>query len=312
MTLDPGFEQLLVMMTPFTEIDYSSVSVDHVRSLFDNPMPTGETIAMDRVTDMTIDLTGRTLPARLYVPQGAGDLPPLTVYFHGGGWVIGTIETHDATCRMLARESGAAVLSIGYRLAPEHPYPAAADDCFEATCWAATHADQLGIDGARVAVAGDSAGGNLAAAVAIMARDAGGPALCHQLLLYPVTDAPGRNASYVANGGGNYFLSAAAMQWFWDHYVDGRGADDAPLAAILRADNLSNLPSATIITAQYDPLKDEGDAYAARLAGAGVSVDAHCAPGMIHGFFGMFDLVPPVKDWNRLAGANLARSFGGR
>ena len=309
MTLNPGVQALLAMMENAPKIDFETASPADARAIFDNPMAFGEPIAMARVEDIKVALPGRTLDARLYVPEGAGDKPPLTLYFHGGGWVIGTIETHDATCRAIARESGGAVLSIAYRLAPEHRYPVAADDCFEATVWAAANAAALGIDATKLAVAGDSAGGNLAAAVAIMARDAGGPKLAHQLLIYPVTDVDFDRPSYVANGGGDYYLSTAGMKWFWDHYLGDARAEEAPLAVVFRQSDLSGLAPATVITAEYDPLRDEGDAYAARLAEAGVSVDADCAPGMIHGFFAMFQLVPDAMPWVERGGRNLKAAF---
>lgn len=309
MTLNPAVQSLLAMMAAAPAIDFETASVADARAIFDNPMAFGEPIAMARIEDLTIGLHGRDLAARLYLPEGAGKAPGLTVYFHGGGWVIGTLETHDSTCRALARASNAAVLSVAYRLAPEHRYPAAADDCYGATVWAAANAARLGIDGTKIAVAGDSAGGNLAAAVAIMARDAGAPKLRHQLLIYPVTDADFDRPSYAANGGGDYFLSTAGMKWFWDHYLGAASASDAPLAAVLGHADHSGLPPATVITAEYDPLRDEGDAYAARLAAAGVEVDATCAPGMIHGFFGMFEMVPDALPWIEHAGANLKRSF---
>jgi acetyl esterase len=309
MTLNPAVQSLLTMMAAAPAIDFETASVAAARAVFDNPMAFGDPIPMARVEEVEIPLSGRTLAARLYVPERAGERPGLTVYFHGGGWVIGTLETHDATCRALARASNAAVLSVAYRLAPEHRYPAAVDDCFEATGWAAANADGLRVDGGRIAVAGDSAGGNLAAAVAILARDAGTPALRHQLLIYPVTDVAFDRSSYAANGGGDYFLSTAAMRWFWDHYLGATDAAEAPLAAVLGHSDHANLAPATVITAEYDPLRDEGDAYAAKLSAAGVAVDAACAPGMIHGFFGMFEMVPDAMPWIERAGTNLARSF---
>lgn len=309
MTLNPAVQSLLAMMAAAPAIDFETASVEVARAIFDNPMAFGEPIAMARTEDLTIALPGRNLAARLYVPKGAGEAPGLTVYFHGGGWVIGTLETHDSTCRALARASNAAVLSVAYRLAPEHRYPIAAEDCYEATVWAAANAARLGADHDKIAVAGDSAGGNLAAAVAIMARDAGTPKLRHQLLIYPVTDANFDRPSYAANGGGDYFLSTAGMKWFWDHYLGDTEPADAQLGAVIGHPDHSDLPPATVITAQYDPLRDEGDAYAVKLAAAGVEVDAACAPGMIHGFFGMFEMVPDALTWIERAGANLKRSF---
>jgi acetyl esterase len=307
MTLDPAIQPLLDMFGALRPPDYTRVSADEMRALFDQVLAIAPPIAMARVEAIDIELPGRVVPARLYVPAAAR--PGLTLFFHGGGWVLGTLDTHDATARALARASGAAVLSIAYRLAPEHRYPAAADDCFEATLWAAENAARLGVDATRLAVAGDSAGGNLAAAVAIMARDARGPALAHQLLIYPVTDANFATPSYADNGGGNYFLSTAAMQFYWDAYLGGLAPDAAPLAAVLRQGDLSGLPPATVVTAEYDPLRDEGQAYARRLAAAGVKVDAPLAPGMIHGFFSMFEMIPTAQRWIDHAGANLAAAF---
>jgi acetyl esterase len=309
MTLNPAVQGLLSMMEQAPKIDFEHGSAADARAVFDNPMAFGEPIAMAEVRELDIALPGRTLKARFYRPEGAADAPGLTVYFHGGGWVIGTLDTHDATCRALALKSEAAVLSIAYRLAPEHPYPAAADDCFEATAWTAANAAALEIDANKIAVAGDSAGGNLAAAVSIMARDAGAPALAHQLLIYPVTDVDFERGSYVANGAGEYFLSTQGMQWFWKHYLGETPTDQAPLAVVLNQGDLSGLPPATVITAQYDPLRDEGDAYAQKLKAAGVEVDWACAPGMVHGFFAMFQIVPEAWEWVDMGAANLKKAF---
>lgn len=307
MPLNPQVEALLAMFAAMPAWDYATLTAPELRAVNDNPMAFGEPPAVAQVKELTLDLPGRSLPARLYVPEGAPSPAPLVVFYHGGGWVIGTLETHDATCRALARASGAAVLSVGYRLAPEHPYPAPVDDCYDALVWAATHAATLGCDPTRLAVAGDSAGGNLSAAVAIMARDRGGPALRHQLLIYPVTDDDFSLASYAENGGGEYFLGSAMMRWFWDLYLGD--VTDAPLARVARTPDLSGLPSATVITAEYDPLRDEGMAYAARLKQAGVEVDAAIAPGMIHGFFSMFQAVPGAMPWIEHVGANLTSAL---
>ncbi|MEK6637790.1 MAG: alpha/beta hydrolase [Pseudomonadota bacterium] len=309
MTLDPAVQMLLTMMEAAPKIDFASATPADARAIFDNPIPFGEPVAIGCVQHVKIALEGRTLDARLYVPEGAGDNPALTMYFHGGGWVIGTLDTHDGTCRALANASKAAVLSVAYRLAPEHPYPVPLHDCYDATVWAAANVASLGINGAKLAVAGDSAGGNLAAAVALIARDRGGPTLAHQLLIYPVTDADFDRASYGANGGGEYYLSTEGMKWFWNHYVPGVDPRTDPLAAVMQQDNLAGLPSATVITAEYDPLCDEGNAYAARLAEAGVAVDTACAPGMIHGFFSLFQMIPNAMPWIERSGANLAKAF---
>lgn len=308
MTLNPALEPILQAFAAFADTDWSQMPVDVARGMMNTPLA-DTALPMRRVDNLSLDLPGRSVEARLYVPNGAPETPPLIVYFHGGGWVLGSLDTHDATCRELAEDSSAAVLSIDYRLAPEARYPAAAEDCYDATCWARDHAAELGIDGTRLAVAGDSAGGNLAAAVSLMARDRGGPTLRHQLLIYPVTDADFTTSSYIANGSGAYFLSTSAMRWFWQHYLGGTAPQDAPLARVLHTSDLAGLAPATVITAQYDPLRDEGDAYAQKLAEAGVATDHHIAPGMIHGFFGMTAAVPDARPWVTLAAQNLAKAL---
>lgn len=309
MTINPALGPILEAFAEFAKTDWSQMPVDVARAMMDNPLSAGDPLPMARVEDLSLDLPGRTIKARLYVPTDAGATPPVVMYFHGGGWVLGNLETHDGTCREIARASSAAVISVDYRLAPEARYPAAAEDCYDACIWAEAHAADLGIDATRMAVAGDSAGGNLAAAVSLMARDRGGPALRHQLLIYPVTDADFETVSYGDNGGGEYFLSTGAMKWFWSHYLGETNPVDAALARVLHTENLSGLPAATVVTAQYDPLKDEGDAYAKRLAQAGVPTDHQVADGMIHGFFGMTPAVPDALKWVDHAGANLKKAL---
>jgi acetyl esterase len=229
---------------------------------------------------------------RLYAPKAAADgrkLPAL-VYFHGGGWVFGSLDTHDAICRILADRAGCRVASVDYRLAPEHKFPAGFYDCTQATRWVAANAAALGIDPARIAVGGDSAGGNLAAAVAIAAREAGGPALSFQLLIYPGTDMAAETESKRQFARG-YLLTAEAMTRSRSQYLNT--ADEARdwRASPLRAASLANLPPAFILTAEFDPLRDEGKAYADALAAAGVPVTYRCYPGMLHGFARMGALV---------------------
>lgn len=309
MTLNPQVEALLGAFAQAPAIDWPNATPEMVRAANDRPMEAGPPPVVGEVCAIAIDLDGRTLDARLYVPEGANGNLPLLVYYHGGGWVIGTLDTHDATCRALCSTSGAAVLSVAYRLAPEHPFPAPLDDCYEALCWAADRAETLGIDAHRLAVGGDSAGGNLAGAVAIMARDKAGPKLTHQLLIYPVTDRDFSTASYADNGGGAYFLSTDAMRWFWQLYLGDQGDDAPPLAALCRNGDLAGLPPATIIAAQYDPLRDEAMTYAELLRKAGVPVKADIAPGMIHGFFSMFPFIPDAWPWIEGAGSALAQAF---
>src|SRR3984957_16912076 len=237
-----------------------------------------------QVTDLTIAGPGGELPLRLYRPASGRPLPAL-LYFFGGGWVLGTIDTADGVARTLANSAGALVVVPGYRLAPEHPFPAAIDDCYAALRWVAEHAAEIGADPARLAVGGDSAGGNLAAAATLLAR-AGGLELAGQLLVYPNTDqladdepAPGADAPFLFNR-----HSAA---WCPRHYLSDPADAAAPLASPLRAESLAGLPPALIITAEYDPLRDQGEAYARRLADEGVPVELSRYPGMAHGFFTM-------------------------
>lgn len=226
------------------------------------------------------------LPARLYVPQGVPQPAPLLVYFHGGGWVIGSPATHDESCRRLAHEARVRILSVDYRMAPEHPYPAAADDAEAAFRWAHEHAAELGADPGRIAVGGDSAGGNLAAVVCRRTRDAGGPQPAFQLLIYPATDfGRPRRPSHQTYGDG-FLLTTERMDWFEALYVPGEDDKTHPDASPLRATDLAGLAPAHVATAEADPLRDEGEEYADRLRQAGVTVSVHRHPHL-HGFFNM-------------------------
>jgi acetyl esterase len=244
-----------------------------------NPPPVDD---VGSVNDRTIPGPAGEIPVRVYTPLKSGAGRGVLVYFHGGGWVIGDLDSHDAVCRAVSNAAECVVVSVHYRLAPEHRYPAAADDAYAATVWVAEHAVELGVEPTQVAVGGDSAGGNLAAVVALMARDRGGPALAFQSLVYPVVDTGFETPSYTENGEG-YSLGRADMGWFLDHYVEA-SARLEPYAAPLRAAHHRDLPPALVITAEYDPLRDEGEAYAARLQQAGVPVTVRRIPGMMHGF----------------------------
>ncbi|GAA4935098.1 acetyl esterase [Actinomycetospora succinea] len=242
------------------------------------------------VSDRAIPGPGGDIPARIYVPHGGGSGGVL-VYFHGGGWVIGDLETVDRPCRSIANAADVVVVSVEYRLAPEHVQPAAFDDCYAATAWVADHADELGVDASRLAVGGDSAGGHLAAAVSLAARDRGGPAIAFQMLLYPVVDFDWTSPSITENAEG-YLLGRATMQWFWAHYLGATDPADDPYAFPLRAPDLSGLPPAFVGTAEYDPLRDEGESYARRLEEAGNTVTAKRYDGMIHGFLWTLGATP--------------------
>jgi acetyl esterase len=224
------------------------------------------------------------MPVRIYRPA-PGRLPVLA-YFFGGGWTLGSIDTSDGICRSLANDAGCMVVTVGYRLAPEHPFPAAVHDCYATVRWLAEDGEQIGADPGRLAVGGDSAGGNLAAAVTLLARDRGGPGLAGQLLVYPNTDYRADTASLRENVD-PYLFNRTSVDWYWGHYLTSPADGDNPLASPLRAADLAGLPPALVITAEYDPLRDEGERYAQRLAAAGVPVTLSRYDGMIHGFFAM-------------------------
>jgi acetyl esterase len=268
-----------------------SASVAETRQAFDGIAAFGGPLpAVARVEDRRIPGPAGQIPVRIYTPQAPGPLP-IVVYYHGGGWVIGTFDTHDAVCRHLAKQAAAVVVAVDYRLAPEHKFPAAPEDCYAATCWVASNAAALGADAGRLAVGGDSAGGNLAAVVSLMARDRGRPSIAFQLLVYPVTDHSYDTPSYRENADG-YLLTKDAMAWFWNHYLREAADGANPYASPLRAASLAGLPRAMVITAEYDPLRDEGEAYARRLREDGVDVRLKRYDGIIHGFFmltGVFD-----------------------
>jgi acetyl esterase len=248
------------------------------------------------------------MPVRVFRPSAATGLP-LLLWFHGGGWVTGNLDTHDQLGRMLADHVGAVVVSVDYRLAPEAKFPAAADDCLAAYEWALEHADEVGADPGRIAIGGDSAGGNLAAVVALDARDLGLPQPLLQLLVYPVTDYELDSASMIDNGEG-YFLERASMQWFYDLYATTPADFADPRFSPLRASDHSGLAPAVVITAEYDPLRDQGEEYARLLAAAGTPTEAVRADGLIHGFFGMHAFMPPGKESWDVAVTALRRAFG--
>jgi acetyl esterase len=287
MALDPQARALLDLIARLGRPTYDQLPVAEGRRLYretrDAMQPAAPDLAV--VKDLTAGGPAGPIPLRVYRPDPVATLPAL-IYFHGGGWVIGDLDTHDVLCRQLADQAGVAVVAVDYRLAPEHPFPAAVDDAWAATRWIAAHAAELGIDPGRLAVGGDSAGGTLSAVVTILARDHGGPALKFQLLIYPATDMKGGTASHVAFADG-YLLTATLIRWFSGQYLRGDGDVRDWRASPLAAGSLAGVPPALVMTAGFDPLCDEGEAYARRLREAGVTVDYLCYGGMIHGFLPM-------------------------
>ena len=266
-------------------------------------------VAIGKIENRTMPGPGGPLKLRIYTPvaEGAAALPAI-VYFHGGGWVIGDLDTHDALCRTLANEAGARVIAVDYRLAPEHKFPAAADDSYAAVKWVEENASELGVDANRIAVAGDSAGGNLSAVVCLMAKHKGGPRIIYQLLIYPVTQWKADTGSMSSFAEG-YFLERTGMHWFFDQYAAGKDANDWRLSP-LAAPDVSGLPRAYVVTAGFDPLRDEGKAYADKLSRAGVAAVYVDYPGMIHGFFTMSAVVPTAKSAIADAAKALRAAFG--
>lgn len=252
-------------------------------------------IPMARVEPVEIPGPGGTIAARLYVPRrpGRGALP-LLVYYHGGGWVIGGLDTHDNPCRFLAAHSGAAVLSVDYRLAPEHPFPAAIEDAWTAYAWAAGNAPELDCDPARIAVGGDSAGANLAAAVCLQARNEGAPPPAMQLLIYPVTQVGEETPSRQLFREG-FLLTRRSMDYFESNYLPNAEDHTDPRVSLLRADDLSNLSPAYVAVAGFDPLRDEGETYAKRMVEAGTRVTLRCYPGLVHTYANLPAICPSAR-----------------
>jgi acetyl esterase len=308
--LDPAIEQLLDSIDPAAPA-IAELSLDDLRA---SQGPTrawaGPDAPLARVDDRAVAGPTGVVPVRIYTPLG--DAPkPLVVFTFGGGFVTGSIEIADGAARQLAAGSGAVVVSAGYRLAPEHRFPAGLDDAYAVLEWAVASAADLGADGSFLSVAGDSSGGNFAAAMTLMARDRGGPVIAHQLLVYPVLDCDLERLSYRDSADG-YFLTRAAMQRFWGEYV-ARDEDRLdPYAAPLRAADLSGLPPATIILCLRDPLRSEGEAYAARLAEAGVPVSLSIWHDLVHAAFRMAGLSPRARAFVSSAGSALREAYATR
>jgi acetyl esterase len=306
--LDPQAKALLDAMPAMP--DFDSVDLVKLRAGMEAQStltPGAEPQPVAKVEDRTIPGPDGAIPVRIYTPEGVGPFPVL-VYLHGGGFVLCNLDTHDGTCRSLTNGAGVVTVSVDYRLAPEHPFPAAPEDCYAAAQWVAANAAAIAGDPERVAVGGDSAGGNLTAVVAQMARDRGGPSLRFQLLIYPVTNCDFGTESYRENADG-YLLTRDMMRWFWKKYLTDPAHAEQGYASPLRAANLRTLPPALCITAGYDPLRDEGEAYADALRAAGNDVVLRRFDGMFHGFFGMDALLDDAKTAIALASDALRKAL---
>jgi len=297
MPLDRDVAEMLEIMAALGAPALSEGTVEEARRNYDAaPKPIGDVLAV--VEDHTVPGPAGPIPVRLYADADAdadADDRPIVVFFHGGGWVLSSVEGHDPTARRIAARSGAVVVSVDYRLAPEGPFPAPHDDCWAVTAWLAEHGAEWGGDPSRIAVCGDSAGGNLAAGVAIRARDED-LSLALQALIYPCIDDHQHGYPSMAENGTGYFLTAADMVWFWDHFVPPEHRSD-PRAVPARLEQMSGLAPAFVQTAEFDPLRDEGEEYARRLAASGVQTELVRYPGVVHGF---------VTRWHAIARAGRA------
>ena len=294
MPLDPQVQIILQQETERGLPPYNELSPLEARQqMLSLSPPVDPELSVRKVDDLRISGPLNEIPIRLYYPEGTSPYPVI-VYFHGGGWVIGNLETHNAICHALAKTSGCLVAAVDYRLAPEHRYPAAIEDAYAATSWICKNAGRIQADPLRMAVMGESAGGALATVVSMMARDQDDRRIALQVLVYPVTDNNFNTSSYL-NYGEGYSLTRDLMIWFWNHYLGNKENAGQPYASPLRAENLSNLPDALILTAEYDPLCDEGESYAKKLQESGVNVTLTRYDGMIHGFFRMTSKLDKAK-----------------
>ena len=306
MALDEQSSALLEAMASSGVLAFRELGVDGCRRMIAQQSAFARGEPIESVEERLVG-AGGTVPVRIFRPSSAPGLPML-VFFHGGGWIMGGLDSHDPTCRALAARAGCVVVSVDYRLAPEHPFPAAVVDAMQATRWVAENAEDLGGDRTRIAVAGDSAGGNLAAVVAQRAGSEGTP-LVFQLLIYPVIDRRMDRPSMVENATG-FVLERADMEWFWSLYdPDGEAAED-PRAVPLMAADLRGLPPALVITAEHDPLRDEGEEYGSRLRAAGVPVSMSRYPGVFHGFFAMEGFLDAAAAAVEEAAGALRDAFG--
>ena len=308
-SVDPQVQTILDAMGQMGGPPLSDLSPTEARAMYRALSMLEQGEAIHRVDDRLVPTAAGDLAVRVYTPEDAvGSNRGVLLWLHGGGWVIGDLDTADSTCRALANRAGAVVVSVDYRLAPEHPAPAALEDCLAALTWTVENAELLGVDVSKVAVGGDSAGGNLAALVCQRVRDEFGPDIDFQLLVYPVTDLTLGHPSIDENAEG-YFLTRALMEWFWDHYADPADRTD-PKASPLRAAELSNLPPALVVTSQFDPLRDEGVAYAEAMAAAGVPVEHVSCRGHIHTSLTAVDMLPTGAEPRARMAAALRQFFG--
>lgn len=306
MPLDSAVEYLLTEFKNNNAPEFQDLGVDGARSFYRAMNTEVSEAELDDVYNLTVPVKNAEVSIRVYQPKSSEPCP-VVMYFHGGGWVIGDLNTHDSLCRELAYRTKAIVVAVDYRLAPEHPYPVATEDCYAATLFVAENASKWGGDASRLALAGDSAGGNLVAVVSQMIRDLGGPSICFQLLFYPVTDGSCERDSHHENGEG-YLLTTRTMRWFWDQYCPVEKRHEVRASPLL-AQSLAGLPPTLVITAEFDILRDEGKAYGKALEDAGVKVESRCYDGVIHGFVHMYGLLPRGEEALQYAVKSLQKAL---
>jgi len=308
MSLDPQTKMLLDYLASLGTPPLETLTPELARKAFQ--LPQGEIEPVGRVENRNIQGPEGEIPVRVYFPQEAQTNYPALVYYHGGGWVVGNIDSHDNICRALTNLANCVTISVDYRLAPEHKFPAAVYDCYAAVQYVFDHAEEFQVDPARIAVGGDSAGGNLAAVISNLAKDKQNPAICFQLLLYPATNIWGEPTPSMVENAEGYFLTKGTMEWFLDCYSNGEEEDKGnPLLAPILYNNFSGLPPALVITAEYDPLRDEGELYAKKLEEAGVKVELVRYDGTIHGFMSMASVISLGKSALEKSGLALREVF---
>lgn len=306
MPVNPKIQFFLDQMNTMP-VSFERLTPEVMRNSENSALVSMQKEPVEKVEDRTISLTGRELPIRIYTPKGEAPFPAL-IFYHGGGWVLGSIESHDAICRELANMASCIVISVEYRLAPEHKFPSAVDDAYESLEWVASHADELGIDASKMAVGGDSAGGNLATVACLISKERSGPKVVHQFLLYPSTGPAADYPSMTENAEG-YLLTKDMMSWFQKHYIENPEDQTNPYLSPILSENLEDLPPATILTAQFDPLRDVGIAYAEKLKEHGVAVYHRNYDDLIHGFANFTSFVPEAREAVAEGAEQLKKAF---
>ena len=310
MPVHPQVVHYLEQLANYDVPSFDEMTPELIRSTL-TPSPEPH-IPAKLIEDLTLSINEAEIPVRIYTPADREEVSasnyPALVYFHGGGWVMGTLDAYDGLCQDLAGSAGCKIISVDYRMAPEFPYPVPFEDAYAATEWISSNAHTLEIDQNRIAVGGDSAGGNLATAVALKARQSKNLNLVYQMLVYPVTNFQFDSESYQKYGS-NYFLTKRAMEWFWDQYLPDESAGREVYASPLRCKDLSGLPDALVITAGYDPLYSEAVQYAEQMRQSGIQIEHINYEDMIHGFFRRSDLYDRAFESVQMAGQKLKEVF---